>query len=84
MNKRISLPMAENAVEVAKECDVGVLTSFILGYPGETREDMDATISFAIRLDPDYAQFTILTPSSRNTHISRVEREGSARHRELG
>jgi len=62
MNKRISLPMAENAVEVAKECDVGVLTSFILGYPGETREDMDATISFAIRLDPDYAQFTILTP----------------------
>ncbi len=62
MNKRISLSMAEDAVRTAKDCGIGVLTSFMLGYPGETYDDMTATIDFAIRLDPDYAQFTILTP----------------------
>jgi anaerobic magnesium-protoporphyrin IX monomethyl ester cyclase len=62
MNKRITLSEAEQAVRIAKDCDIRVLTSFILGYPGETLEDMDATIRFAIHLDPDYAQFTILTP----------------------
>jgi anaerobic magnesium-protoporphyrin IX monomethyl ester cyclase len=62
MNKRITLSMAEEAVRTAKDCDLRVLTSFILGYPGETLEDMDATIRFAIHLDPDFAQFTILTP----------------------
>jgi radical SAM superfamily enzyme YgiQ (UPF0313 family) len=62
MNKRITLAMAEDAVKTAKECGISVLSSFILGYPGETSEDMNATIRFAIRLDPDYAQFTILTP----------------------
>jgi radical SAM superfamily enzyme YgiQ (UPF0313 family) len=62
MNKRITLSMAEEAVRIAKECGISVLTSFILGYPGETYEEMNATIRFAIHLDPDYAQFTILTP----------------------
>ncbi|ACL16013.1 B12-binding domain-containing radical SAM protein [Methanosphaerula palustris] len=62
MNKRITLSMAEDAVRIAKDCGISVLTSFIIGYPGETYEDMNATIRFAIRLDPDYAQFTILTP----------------------
>ncbi len=62
MNKRITLSMAEDAVRIAKDCGIRVLASFILGYPGERHEDMDATIRFALRLDPDYAQFTILTP----------------------
>ena len=71
MNKRITLSQAEAAVRIAKNCGISVLASFILGYPRETYEDMNATIRFAIRLDPDYAQFTILTrtrepPSSGN------------------
>ncbi len=62
MNKRITLSQAEDAVRIAKDCGIGVITSFILGYPGETAEDMDLTIRFATHLDADYAQFTILTP----------------------
>jgi radical SAM superfamily enzyme YgiQ (UPF0313 family) len=62
MNKRITLSQAETAVRIAKDCGISVITSFILGYPGETYEDMDATIRFAVHLDPDFAQFTILTP----------------------
>jgi radical SAM superfamily enzyme YgiQ (UPF0313 family) len=62
MNKRITVSMAEDAVRIAKDCGIRVIASFILGYPGETIDDMDATIRCAVRLDPDYAQFTILTP----------------------
>lgn len=39
-----------------------VLTSFILGYPGETAQDLEETIDFSIKLDPDYSQYSILTP----------------------
>ena len=35
MNKRISLSMAEDAVRTAKDCGIGVLTSFMLGNRGK-------------------------------------------------
>jgi anaerobic magnesium-protoporphyrin IX monomethyl ester cyclase len=62
MKKGITLKQAESAVKSAKEAGLKVLTSFILGYPGETREDLDKTIDFSIKLDPDYSQYSILTP----------------------
>jgi len=39
-----------------------VLASFILGAPIETVDSILNTIRFAVKLNPDYAQFTILTP----------------------
>ncbi|MGZ7107795.1 MAG: B12-binding domain-containing radical SAM protein, partial [Methanobacterium sp.] len=62
MGKGITLKHAEDAIKAAKDVDVDVMGSFILGYPGETSEEMDQTIDFAIKLDPDYSQFSILTP----------------------
>lgn len=62
MKKGITLKQAENAVRSAKDVGVEVLTSFILGYPGETTEEMDKTINFSIKLNADYSQFSILTP----------------------
>ena len=41
---------------------IDVVTSFILGYPGEKPSEMDRTIDFSIKLDPDYSQYSILTP----------------------
>ena len=62
MKKGITLKNVEDAVRIAKDVNLGVLTSFILGYPGETEEDMDKTINFSTKLDSDYSQFSILTP----------------------
>lgn len=62
MGKGITLKQAEDAIKTAKEVDINVLGSFILGYPGETSHEMDQTIDFSIKLDPDYSQFSILTP----------------------
>lgn len=62
MKKGITLKQAENAVKTAKDAGLGVLTSFILGFPGETREEINKTIDFSIKLNADYSQFSILTP----------------------
>jgi len=62
MKKGITLKNAEDAVKSAKNVGLEVLTSFILGYPGETEEDMNKTIDFSTKLDPDYCQYSILTP----------------------
>jgi anaerobic magnesium-protoporphyrin IX monomethyl ester cyclase len=62
MKKGITLKQAEDAVKAAKDVGVEVLTSFILGFPGETREEIDETIKFSIKLNADYSQFSILTP----------------------
>lgn len=62
MHKGIELQKAEDAIKAAKEKDVKTLASFIIGYPGESVEEMRRTIDFAVALDPDYAQFSVLTP----------------------
>lgn len=62
MRKGITLKQADNAVKAAKDVGLEVLTSFILGFPGETDKEIDETIDFSIKLNPDYSQFSILTP----------------------
>lgn len=62
MKKGITLKQAEDAVKAAKDVGVEILTSFILGFPGETSKEIDKTIDFSIKLNADYSQFSILTP----------------------
>ena len=62
MKKGITIKNVEDAVKVAKDVNLDVLTSFILGYPGETEADMNKTIDFSTKLDSDYCQYSILTP----------------------
>ena len=62
IGKKITL---DHVVKAFKNCkDVGLETvgSFILGFPWETIRDMEDTINFSLKLNPDYAQFTVLTP----------------------
>ena len=37
-------------------------TSFVLGFPHETEETMEATIQLALELDPDLANFMLAAP----------------------
>ncbi len=62
IGKRITLDQAVKAFKWVKEVKGAASGSFILGFPWETIEDMKKTVEFAIKLDPDYAQFTALTP----------------------
>ena len=45
-----------------KEAGIEIRGSFIIALPGETPELAEQTIRDAIKLDPDYAQFSVTTP----------------------
>lgn len=60
--KRIDLDKVKRAVEMTKRAGIATICSFIIGAPYERKEDMKKTLKFALKLDPDYAQFSVLTP----------------------
>ncbi len=62
MKKQISPDKARNAVRYAKAAGLTVCTHFIIGYLDETADEMKQTIEFALELDADFAEFSILVP----------------------
>ena len=59
INKGITNEQTVQAFKLCKEEGIQTASSFILGIPGETIEDMEVTYRFAKQLDPDWAQFNV-------------------------
>jgi radical SAM superfamily enzyme YgiQ (UPF0313 family) len=49
----------ENAFKLCKKNGIKVACSFMMGLPDETLKDMEASLEFAKKLDPDWCQFNI-------------------------
>jgi radical SAM superfamily enzyme YgiQ (UPF0313 family) len=49
-------------VRMAQDAGMETACFFMFGFPGETAEDMEATIEFAKELAPTYASFHVLEP----------------------
>ncbi len=62
LNKGTNLEEVKEAVKLTKEVGIECHGLFILGCPGETKEDTLNTIEFALNLPVDRAQFSIMTP----------------------
>ena len=62
LHKKITVPQAQQAVDQAKRAGLAVWNNFIMGYPWETRQDLQDTIDLARLLDPHFARFFIATP----------------------
>jgi radical SAM superfamily enzyme YgiQ (UPF0313 family) len=62
MRKGITIAKVEDAVKWAKKVGIETLASFIIGWPNETVDDIENTLTFARRLGTDYAQFSFATP----------------------
>ncbi len=62
IGKMISLDQVRKVFRWKREIGGFATASFILGFPWETIDDMKKTVDLAIDIDPDYAQFTVLTP----------------------
>ena len=59
INKRISLQQFVDGFKLCREEGIQIACSFILGIPGETVKEMEATFRFAKKLDPDWCTFEI-------------------------
>lgn len=62
VRKGITLKQTEEAVRAAKQEGLKVMTPFLFGIPGETFKEGLETIEFALRLNPDMANFHSITP----------------------
>ncbi len=62
INKRLDLNSVYPAIERAKKAGMLVHTFWILGYPGETYEEIQNTVNFAMNSGADSFGFAILNP----------------------
>ena len=61
IGKGIKLEQITETLRLTKQHGIRALGFFLVGNPGETREDIRQTIRFAEKLDLDYVQFSKVT-----------------------
>jgi len=62
MRKGTTVEQNANAIKLAKESDVLVAISLVIGYPGETPEMLQQTIDFIHETKPDYVYMCEAVP----------------------
>jgi len=76
IKKGIRIEQIERAVKWTRQVGIKALGSFIIGFPDETREEIERTLSFPKRLRLDFAQFSIATPYPGTELYEIAKREG--------
>lgn len=79
IQKGITIEQIKEAVRLAKEAGVEILTFFLVGLPGETEDTMRQTIEFAKELDCDLNKVAIATPIPGTPMFEEYEKKGLIR-----
>lgn len=62
IKKNITVGMIEDAMKKTRVHGITIVGSFMIGLPGETRQEIFETFAFMKRLRLDYAQISVLMP----------------------
>jgi len=62
VHKPLDLSRAERAVQILKHYDIDIHAFFIIGFPGETREQIKNTFRFARKMKIDKPYFFLFNP----------------------
>ncbi|MCX7767055.1 MAG: B12-binding domain-containing radical SAM protein, partial [Candidatus Sumerlaeia bacterium] len=62
LRKEVDLSRVREVFRYTRRTGITTLGYFMIGNPGETREQILATIKFALELDADYVHFSVTTP----------------------
>jgi radical SAM superfamily enzyme YgiQ (UPF0313 family) len=76
MRKAITIEMVENVFRWAKAYRIRTRVYFMTGFPTETREDFEATLDFAERLNADVYGMTIACPFPGTALYNAVQHSG--------
>jgi len=79
INKSVSLKQIEQIFQITKRVGISIRGFFMLGLPGETPEESQATINFAKRLNPLWAQFTVTVPYPGTKMFEYLDQQGKIR-----
>ena len=80
--KGITVEQIIKAFEMTKKAGIEAYASYTLGLPGETKETLEETIKFAVKLNSDYAQFGIAMPYPGTELYWEAEKNGWLRARD--
>jgi len=75
-NKSMDLKKAERMVKLTMAMGIKTHLTFTFGLPGETRQTAEKTIDYALRLNPESAQFSITTPYPGTDYFLDLEKKG--------
>jgi hypothetical protein len=76
MVKRLEREKIQAAFRNMRDAGIRSFAFFIFGYPGETPATMEQTIDYAIKLDPDFANFYPAVPYPGTALYEKCVREG--------
>lgn len=74
--KSLDLQKVKKSVEILKKLCVKVHLTFTFGLPGETKQTIEKTIKFLKELNPDSAQFSIVTPFPGTIYYDILDNKG--------
>jgi anaerobic magnesium-protoporphyrin IX monomethyl ester cyclase len=77
IRKGITLEQVQKTVRAAQDVGLRVSTPFLFGIPGETFEEGLETIEFAVKLNPDMANFHAITPFPGTYLYDNIDRFGT-------
>jgi len=75
MQKGITIEQTRNAFKILKKNNIETSASFIVGFPGETRQTLQKTKEFVKEIDPTFALFFRLIPYPGTSLYSRYLKE---------
>lgn len=76
LGKNLRLEKVVKAFKTARELGILTMAFFMVGNPGETRETIEDTMKFSIKLDTDFAQFSVVTPFPGTQIFMQVNKYG--------
>lgn len=62
IHKELTLDQVRNSVRWAREAGIAVHCTFMIGFPGETKETLKQTSEFIKEIEPDTVQVSLATP----------------------
>lgn len=62
LNKKMTTEFIRQQISMVNDAGISWVGFFMMGYPGETREDILATLEFMKELNPPYAEINIFNP----------------------
>jgi radical SAM superfamily enzyme YgiQ (UPF0313 family) len=76
MDRRVTVERVRDMIQLAKRNGIETGTFIMLGYPGETETDIDATIEHLKRADPDQFTITVAYPIKGTPYYEEVAGRG--------
>lgn len=76
IGKNLDLTKVSRAISACRQLRIESMGYFMIGNAGENEKTMQATIDFAIKLDPDMAHFTIANPLPGSPLFDQVKKDG--------